>query len=118
MRGSRRVAWPRAECDARRDLYQRKLHPYVETRWMLALLLAVALIALTIIALLFAGVVAAIVTGVGLLNVFAVLLGLRSRGARTETTPPERWRPSSFRRPPELPLPDEDSSHELTVHRR
>jgi hypothetical protein len=85
---------------------------------MLALLLAVALIALTILALLLAGVVAAIATGIGLLNVFAVLLGLRSRGARTPPVTSERWRPSSFRRPPELPVPDEDPSHELTVHRR
>jgi hypothetical protein len=85
---------------------------------MLALLLAVALIALTILALLLAGVVAAIVTGIALLNVFAVLLGLRSRGARTPAVAPERWRPSSFRRPPELPVPEEDPSHELTVHRR
>jgi hypothetical protein len=85
---------------------------------MLALLLAAALIALTILALLLAGVVAAIVTGIGLLNVFAVLLGLRSRGARTADVAPERWRPSSFRRPPELPVPDEDPTHELTVRRR
>jgi hypothetical protein len=85
---------------------------------MLALLFAVALIALTIVALLFAGVVAAIVTGIALLNVFAVLLGLRSRGAPATTAAPERWRPSSFRRPPELPLPDEDPAHELTVRRR
>jgi hypothetical protein len=85
---------------------------------MLALLLAVALIALTILALLLAGVVAAIFTGIGLLNVFAVLLGLRSRGARTPAVAPERWRPSSFRRPPELPVPEEDPAHELTVHRR
>jgi hypothetical protein len=86
---------------------------------MLALLLAVALIGLTILALLFAGVVAAIVTGIALLNVFAVLLGLRSRGAHPASAAPERWRPSSFRHPPELPLPDEDSAHdELTVRRR
>jgi hypothetical protein len=85
---------------------------------MLALLLAVALIGLTILALLLAGVVAAIVTGIALLNVFAVLLGLRSRGARAPAVGPERWRPSSFRRPPELPVPDEDPAQELTVHRR
>jgi hypothetical protein len=85
---------------------------------MPALLLAVALIALTILALLFAGVVAAIVTGIALLNVLAVLLGLRSRGASPPAAASEHWRPSSFRRPPELPLPDEDPSHELTVHRR
>lgn len=83
---------------------------------MLALLLAVALIALTVLALLLAGVVAAIVTGVVLLNALAVVLGLRSRGART-AIPPERWRPSSFRRPPEPPLPAEQDADELTAHR-
>ena len=85
---------------------------------MLALLLAVALIALTILALLLAGVVAAIVTGVGLVNAFAVLLGLRSRGGRAPAVAPERWRPSSFRRPPEPPLPAEEHADELTIHRR
>jgi hypothetical protein len=85
---------------------------------MLALLLAVALIALTVAALLLAGVVAAIVTGVALVNVLAVVLGLRSRGARTPERTPERWRPSSFRRPPEPPLPAEGAPDELTVHRR
>ena len=85
---------------------------------MLALLLAVALIALTVLALLLAGVIAAIVTGIALLNVFAVLLGLRSRGARTPAVAPERWRPSSFRRPPEALLPAEEASDELTVRRR
>jgi polyferredoxin len=84
---------------------------------MLALLLAVALIALTVLALLLAGVVAAIVTGVGLLNALAVVLGLRSRGGRTAAAPPERWRPSSFRRLPEPPLPSEQDADELTVHR-
>jgi hypothetical protein len=89
---------------------------------MLALLLAVALIALTVLALLLAGVVAAIVTGVVLLNALAVVLGQRSRGARTAAVPPEgrapeRWRQSSFRRMPEPPLPAEQESDELTVHR-
>jgi hypothetical protein len=83
---------------------------------MLALLL-VALIALTILALLLAGVVAAIVTGVVLLNALAVVLGLRSRGARTAAVAPERWRPSSFRRMPEPPLAAEHDADELTVHR-
>jgi hypothetical protein len=85
---------------------------------MLALLLAIALLALTVLALLLAGVVAAIVTGVGLLNVFALLIGTRSRPASDS---PERWRPKSFRRPP-VPLDPEAEeqlqSHSLTVHRR
>ncbi|HEX3909618.1 MAG TPA: hypothetical protein VHW67_02805 [Solirubrobacteraceae bacterium] len=86
---------------------------------MLALLLAVALIALTIVALLLGGVIVAIVTGIALLNVFAVVLGLRSRRDRSSPHPPERWRPSAFRRLPQPPLEDdEESSHELTVHRR
>ena len=112
------ASWPRAICDARRELRQRKLHPYVEPWGMLALLLAVALIALTALVLLLAGVVAAIVTGIVLLNVFAVLLGLRSRGARTPAVALERWRPSSFRRLPEPPLVAEEDADELTVRRR
>jgi len=85
---------------------------------MLALLLAVALIALTVLALLLGGVVAAIVTGIVLLNVFAVLLRLRAPSVQPPAVAPERWRPSSFRRPPELPLPDEEDADELTVRRR
>jgi hypothetical protein len=84
---------------------------------MLALLLAVALIALTVLALLLVGVVAAIATGVVLLNALAVVLGLRSRGARTAAVPPERWRPSSFRRMPEPRLPAGQEADDLTVHR-
>jgi polyferredoxin len=89
---------------------------------MLALLLAVALIALTVLALLLAGVVAAIATGVGLLNVLALVIGLRSRRSRPAPRPPERWRPRSFRRPPAPPLDPEAEEHlhsrSLTVHRR
>jgi hypothetical protein len=109
---------PRAKCGAQRDLRQRKLHPYVETWEMLALLLAAALIALTVLALLLGGVVAAIVTGIVLLNVFAVLLRLRAPSPRPSAATPERWRPSAFRRPPELPLPAEEDADELTVRRR
>jgi hypothetical protein len=92
---------------------------------MLALLLAVAMIALTLLVLLLAGVVAAIVTGIGLLNVLALVIGLRSRPADPMTSAadaPERWRPKSFRRPPAPPLdPEADErlrSGTLTVHRR
>jgi hypothetical protein len=89
---------------------------------MLALLLAAALIALTILALLLAGVVAAIATGVGLLNVLALLIGLRSRRTRPSPAAPERWRPRSFRRPPAPPLEPEAEeqlhTRSLTVHRR
>lgn len=89
---------------------------------MLALLLAVAMIALTVLALLLAGVLAAIVTGIGLLNVLALVIGLRARPADHAPSAPERWRPKSFRRPPAPPLdPEADErlrSGELTVHRR
>ncbi len=89
---------------------------------MLALLLAIALIALTVLALLLAGVVAAIVTGVGLLNVFALVIGLRWQRCRPGPSTSERWRPKSFRRPPAPPLDPEAEEHlhsrSLTVHRR
>ncbi|HEX3433022.1 MAG TPA: hypothetical protein VHT25_03070 [Solirubrobacteraceae bacterium] len=87
---------------------------------MLALLFAVALIALTVLALALAGVVAAIVTGVALVNVFAALLGMRSRSLHDcRAKPRDRWRPKSFRMPPELTQePDEEHARSLTVHRR
>jgi hypothetical protein len=95
---------------------------------MLVLLLAGALIALTILALLLLGVVAAIVTGIVLLNLAALALALRPRraahgrdsGEREGRS--ERWRPSSFRRLPEQPLAppleSDEPAHPLTVHRR
>lgn len=89
---------------------------------MLALLLAIALAALTVLALLLAGVVAAIVTGIGLLNLFVLVIGMRSRRHRPGYGTSERWRPKSFRRPPALPLDPEAEeqlqSQSLTVHRR
>jgi hypothetical protein len=87
---------------------------------MLALLFAVALIALTVLVLLLAGVVAAIVTFVVLLNAFAILLGIRSRSLHeVEAKRRARWRPSSFRVPPEVSSePDDEPSHPLTIHRR
>jgi hypothetical protein len=89
---------------------------------MLALLLAIALIALTVLALLLAGAVAAIVTGIGLLNLFALVIGMRSRRYRPGAGTSERWRPKSFRRPPAPPLDPEAEedlqSRSLTVHRR
>jgi hypothetical protein len=88
---------------------------------MLALLLAIALIALTILALLLAGVVAAIVTGIALLNLFALVIGVRSQRSRPGPSTPERWRPKSFRRPSAAPLEPEAEEHlhsrTLTVHR-
>jgi hypothetical protein len=89
---------------------------------MLALLLAIALVALTVLALLLAGVVAAIVTGIGLLNLFALVIGTRSRRYRPASGMSERWRPKAFRRPPAAPLDPEAEedlqSHSLTVYRR
>lgn len=88
---------------------------------MLALLLAIALVALTVLALLLTGVVAAVVTGVGLLNLFALLIGTRSRRYRAGPGTPERWRPKSFRRLPAPLDPEAEEqlqSRSLTVHRR
>jgi hypothetical protein len=93
---------------------------------MLALLLAVALIGLTVLALLLAGAAIAIVTGVLVLNACLLVLTLRRRPAhdRHATSElPEPWRPSSFRRPPEPPgesdpaLADAQSTPTLRVHR-
>jgi hypothetical protein len=91
---------------------------------MLVLLLAVALVVLTVLALTFLGVAAAVVTGIVVLNLCVLLIGLRSRRPRPAAHPPERWRPRSFRRPPQAPLDPEaeeqleSHSHSLTVHRR
>ena len=89
---------------------------------MLALLLAVALVALTILALLFLGVAAAVVTGILLLNAYVLLVGLRSRPRRPTAASREHWRPRSFRRPPHPPPEPESEerlhSGSLSVHRR
>jgi hypothetical protein len=89
---------------------------------MPVLLLAIALVALTVLALLLAGVVAAILAGIGLLNLFALVIGMRSRRHSPGSSTPERWRPKSFRRPPAPPLEPEAEenvqSGSLTVHRR
>jgi len=89
---------------------------------MLALLLAAALIALTVLALLLLGVLAAVLTGIAMLNVLVLVIGLRARRARGAVRPPERWRPRSFRRPPRAPLDPETEeelhSQSLTVRRR
>ncbi|HEV2975024.1 MAG TPA: hypothetical protein VGX69_08520 [Solirubrobacteraceae bacterium] len=93
---------------------------------MLALLLAVALIGLTILALLLAGAAIAVVTGVLVLNACLLVLALRRRPARDRSGArelPEPWRPSSFRRPPEPPgesdpaPADSQSTPTLRVHR-
>jgi hypothetical protein len=87
---------------------------------MLALLFAVALIGLTLLALALAGVAVAIATGVVLLNASATLLGMRSRALhQVDAARRERWRPSSFRPPPEpTQEPLDEREHTLTIHRR
>lgn len=86
------------------------------------LLLAAVMIALTVLALLFAGVIASVVTGIVMLNVLVLAIGLRSHRARPAPRAGERWRPKSFRRPPQPPLDPESEerldSQSLTVHRR
>ncbi len=77
---------------------------------MLALLLAVALIGLTVLSLLLAGAIVAAATAIAVLNLSLLALRLRvarmsdgdtaARGRRVG----ERWRPSAFRAPPAAPL--------------
>jgi hypothetical protein len=88
---------------------------------MLALLLAVAVIGLTVLALLLAGVLVAVLTAIAALNLSLVALGLRVRrpsaGAHVATEEgAERWRPTAFRLPPEPPVESEDAPR-LTIHR-
>lgn len=72
---------------------------------MLVLLLAVVLVGLTVLSLLLAGALVAIVTAIAVLNLSLVVLGLRAREPREDREPAEaRWRPSAFRRPPEPPV--------------
>ena len=89
---------------------------------MLALLLAVALVALTILALLLLGVAAAVITGILLLNAFVLLIGVRSPRQRPTPSTSGRWRPRAFRHPPQPPLDPESEeqlrSGSLTAHRR
>jgi hypothetical protein len=84
---------------------------------MLVLLFAVAAIALTSLAVLLAGALVAIATGIGLLNVFVLIIGLRAHVPHGEEHAPARWQPSSFRLPP---VPDDESEEQLPalkVHR-
>jgi hypothetical protein len=83
---------------------------------MLALLFAIALIALTLFVVFVAGVVIAVVTGLALLNVFAVILGVTVRRRRSRPST-ETWRPSSFP-PPEPADEPEERLPSLTIHRQ
>jgi len=89
---------------------------------MVVLLFVVALIALTIVALILAGVVVSIATGLTLINVLAMVIGLRRRRddddeQEEEGPQAERWRPSSFRAPPQPPY-ESDEHPPLTIYRR
>lgn len=89
---------------------------------MLALLLAVALIGLTVLALLLAGILVAVAAAIAVLNLSFVALGLRARRASDgetvarEQSPDERWRPTAFRLPPEPPVDSPDAPR-LTIRR-
>jgi hypothetical protein len=87
---------------------------------MLALLFALAVVALTLFVFAVAGVVVGVVTGLAVLNVSVVILGVivNRRRKRPEPAEHETWRPSSFRSPPEPPYESEESSPALTIHRR
>jgi hypothetical protein len=90
---------------------------------MVALLLAAALVGLTILALMLVGVIAAIVTGIALVNSLALLIGLRTGRTRSAPASSERWRPRAFSRPPRPPPLDPEAEEQLksftpTVHRR
>ncbi|HTA35452.1 MAG TPA: hypothetical protein VK761_01955 [Solirubrobacteraceae bacterium] len=85
---------------------------------MLALLLAVALIGLTVLSLLLAGALVATATAIAVLNLGLVAFGLRARRPSKQPQPTdERWRPSAFRLPPEPPVESDDATR-VTVHRR
>jgi Flp pilus assembly protein TadB len=81
----------------------------VELRGMLALLMAVALVGLTALALQLAGAVVAIAAGVLVLNacLLVVLVRAHRHPPRAPVALPEQWRPSSFKRPPEAPAETE-----------
>jgi hypothetical protein len=85
---------------------------------MLLLLFALAAIALTSLAALLAGAVVAIATGIGLLNVLVLIIGLRAHLPHSEEHAPAGWQPSSFRAPPEPYEEPEEHVPRLTVHRR
>lgn len=87
------------------------------------LLLGVALIGLTLLALKLGGAAVAAATGVLVLNGCLLVLVLVRRPAREQTDvldDAERWRPRSFRRMPEPPgetAEDDERVPELKAHR-
>ena len=91
---------------------------------MLVLLLGVALVGLTLLALKLAGAAVAAVAAVLALNGCVIVLVLLRRPARDEGAPADDfapWRPTSFKRMPE-PAADEPAADEhspqLTVRRQ
>lgn len=90
---------------------------------MLVLLLAVALIGLTLLALKLAGAAVAVATGVLVLNGCLLVFALVRRPPREETDAAdtaEPWRPRSFRRMPEPfgePADDDEHVPQLKAHR-
>jgi hypothetical protein len=91
---------------------------------MLALLLAVALVGLTLLALKLADVVVAVVTGLLVLNGCLLVLALLRRPAREEgAADAEPWRPRAFRRMPASAdepaenAEDTEDAPQLKVHR-
>jgi hypothetical protein len=87
---------------------------------MVARLFALASVALTLLLLAVAGVVIAVATGIALLNVFVVILGVvvQQRRWRLQPAQPETWRPSSFRLPLEPPYESKELSPARTIHRQ
>jgi hypothetical protein len=81
---------------------------------MLALLFAIALIAVSLLALMVWGILIGVAAGILALNVFVVILGLRVARNRRPPAPAERWQPKAFP-PPQSPQESEEPT--LTIHR-
>jgi len=93
--------------------------PTSKTRQMVVRLVAVVFFAVTVFVLTVAGAVIAVLTGIGLLNVFVVVVGMSLRRPTQVPNPRrERWQPSSFRRPPRPPQESEEPAREVTARRQ
>jgi hypothetical protein len=86
---------------------------------MVVLLLAIVFLAATVLVLTVAGVLVAVLTGIGLLNVFVVILGFRvRRPTQLPPAPAPRWQPTSFRRRPVAPYEADEQQPTVTVRRQ
>jgi MFS superfamily sulfate permease-like transporter len=86
---------------------------------MVVRLVAIVFFAITVFVLAVAGVVIAVLTGIGLLNVFVVVVGTSLRRPTQVPHPRrERWQPSSFRRAPRPQEESEAQAPEVTVRRQ